>query len=225
MAFYEILGGGSDDALSMTYSFHPHGSNFPPWPKDQWNPLDALTQRALNDHVIMPDDLVQNLPTCRVDIRPRTKALGDVIGDFSFPLVSFPPLVSAKFRTLIEEIAPGTCEFIDGPQEIHDLAHDRIITQHDYSYCNVTELRPTWDDTQTEVCLNTRRDGTQWWSKARGDVTLTEGLEDAIIWRDARTHHPLCSDIFREAIEAAGITNIWLSPLNTWASPAAHNGS
>ena len=111
-------------------------------------------------------------------------------------------------QALVEELSPGCCEYLDGP-EIWDLVFEREIDRTNYKFANVIKQADTWDHNLSDIRAHTRRDGSVY-SALNGmgtvDPKKARGLN---LWRDSVTRHVLCSEEFKVRAEQAEISNFF----------------
>lgn len=203
------------DKRSIGYRFSWHKGEPYPWPDGLWNPLDGM--RYLNKQKIarFNDEMKFNLPKLIAVIRPKVKELPDAIGQFSSDVTEPPMLMSGRTKSLIEQIAPESCEFISGPSSIWDQTFERDLDASDYFFSNVILQIDSWNDTLCGVRKMKRSDGSALFFLRGPGVVKETAVENAVLWRDSRTKHILCSERFKEAVQALNLSNFYFRPLKS----------
>lgn len=202
-----------EDDRCMTYGLHPtidaHDYDF----SKSWDPFDSFNNRGLSNQVALPKEWDEQISQLYGLIRNDFEDLPDIVDEFSQSLASPPPLVSSRVRQLIEELAPGSCEYVQAPK-IYNLRLDKPMDASDHLGVNVLRQIDSWDRTQDTVRHTTRRDGTQYYSLGKEIGSAAAIPDDAHLWRDSFTNHVLCSELFKTRLEEMGATAISFKKIN-----------
>uniref|UniRef100_UPI0025D95B65 hypothetical protein n=1 Tax=Planktotalea sp. TaxID=2029877 RepID=UPI0025D95B65 len=187
MGFYKLTLGSTDEKMTIGYTLSalPHSGHV--WPKDDWSPLLAFTAQALENQISLSDEIVANLPTTVANMRPSTLILPDVIGAFGYPISAPPPLLSSRFRTLIDRLAPGSYQSVLAPR-FWDVVKDEEIDASDYAFVNIVNSIDSWNKSKSEINKMVRKDGTVWHALGRHEVVNAQAVGDTNLWRDSVTN-------------------------------------
>ena len=207
MGFYKLTLGSTDEKMTIGYTLSalPHSGHV--WPKDDWSPLLAFTAQALENQISLSDEIVANLPTTVANMRPSTLILPDVIGAFGYPISAPPPLLSSRFRTLIDRLAPRSYQSVLAPR-FWDVVKDEEIDASDYAFVNIVNSIDSWNKSKSEINKMVRKDGTVWHALGRHEVVNAQAVGDTNLWRDSVTNTVLCSEAFKDQATSLGITNL-----------------
>ncbi|WNZ54053.1 hypothetical protein QT397_02060 (plasmid) [Microbulbifer sp. MKSA007] len=184
-------------AKGVWSSDHTHKSAFE---LDAWNPVfnlvfdadgrvDASTVRQYSKHwlVITVKELVPL----------------DVIGVLS-QNPRLMPAVNVRLKDAFQRVAPGAAQFIEVDQTWAEY-QDCPVPGGPFYLTNLLVSQDSWDPDAMEINKMKRRDGSS--------MELVEGAKRAVrqsaltsnpIWRESRTGHVLCTDVMKEALQAAG---------------------
>lgn len=207
MNVYHLMPGADGDRYAVGYELRAAPGAGPMWPKGAWDPVTAFADRELTDQVPLSTEIRKNLPRLTAVMRPATGEMSDVVGSFYPILAAPPPLVSSGLRALIETLAPDTIETL-APPRCWDALNESDLDPRDHAFVNVVRCIDSWDKEKAEVNLMTRRDGTTWHALGRRQIIDPNAVGEAHLWRDARTHHILCSEVFKRQAEALSVTNL-----------------
>lgn len=159
----------------------------------------------------------RELPKLTALVNPLVQDMPDIIGEFSSALFASPPLVTDRLHDLIEALAPGFCEYLEGPA-IWDTVFEREIDRTAYRFVTVVKQVDTWDHTLSDITRMDRSDGSTWYSLGAAQVVDAKKAEGLHLWRDSVTKHVLVSEEFKRRVEAGGISNFYFREVQTNAA-------
>ena len=175
--------------------------------RNGWDPNKKFTQRELENRVPLPEGWDTHAADFYAIISYDCVDLPDFVGEFSYVLVTKPVFVSSRVRQVIEDLAPGACEYVQVPK-VHNLRLNIPMDASDHVGINVLRQIDSWDRTQDTVRHQTRRDGTQYYSLYEEIGSAKAIPDDAHLWRDSFTNHVLCSELFKTRLEEMCATAI-----------------
>lgn len=214
MRYYRLMSAGERDARSIGYVLSTERTELKPWPKGRWSPTYDMIYMTDNPSGLFDESTRRELPKLTAILRPKVKELPDIIGEFSFNIAATPPLVSHRLKALMEELAPGCCEYLPAPK-IWDATFAREVDRSDYQFANFIKQMDGWDHNLTEITKFTRGNGSVGYSMGGVGTVNSAAMVGHHLWRDSYTKHVLCSDEFKVRAELAGISNFHFEQMKT----------
>ncbi len=195
------------DARCVQYRLHPTLNVKDFEFCNSWDPYDKFTQRELESQIPLPQGWDAHVSNFHALLHYDYEELPDFVGEFSLSLSTKPVLVSSRVRRVIEDLAPGACEYVQAPK-VHNLRLNIPMDASDHVGVNVLRQIDSWDRTQDTMRHQTRSDGTQYYSLYKEIGSAKAIPDDAHLWRDSFTNHVLCSELFKTRLEEMGATAI-----------------
>lgn len=212
MKFYRVMSGGAGDLQTMGFELRSEPGAGPVWPEGQWSPLKAFTDRAIAETAPLAEEFADNLRKTTAVVRTKADVLSDIVGAFDASLMSCPPIVSPAFKALLDEVAHESCEYFTPPQ-IWNALTEEFMAAPDYVLANIVCLVDGWDIEKTDLSEMMRNDGSRWYSLGARAAVDPSKVENVHFWRDGKTMHVLCSEVFKSRAEAQEISNIYFLEL------------
>ncbi|KZL26095.1 imm11 family protein [Pseudovibrio sp. Ad37] len=123
------------------------------------------------------------------------------------------PAVNAVVKDALERVAPGTAQFIEIDQ-IWAEYQNCAVPGGPFYLANLLVSQDSWDSDAMTISKMEKRDGSS--------MELVEGARRAVrqsaltslpIWRESRTGHVLCTDVMKDALQAAGCRGWYFRPV------------
>ncbi len=188
-----------DCGVSLSYSLNTSREDIVPRPPGTWFHLKDMD---FTPGWRFSEKTRAEVAKMTMLINPAIPQLPDVIGDFSIILTS-PPAFCAALKQAVEGFDPDLCDFLE-VDPFWSKSEQREYPGLGYCLTSIRKRIDAWDREKCKVVEMTRRNGTTWFTTSGKRVARASALEGAVLWRDAYTNDPLCTDTFKDLAEAAG---------------------
>ncbi|GHB35090.1 hypothetical protein GCM10007094_25720 [Pseudovibrio japonicus] len=176
---------------------------------DAWNPGFNLVFDATGK--VAPDDINRFRESWLV-ITVKDLVDFDAIGVFSQHQRSM-PAINAAMKKAFEHVAPNAAQFIE-TDKVWAEYQDRQVPGGPFYVTNLLVSQDSWDSDAMEISKMTRKDGSSFeLVEGAKRAVRSSSLTDNPIWRESRTGHVLCTDVMKEALQAAGCRGWYFRPV------------
>jgi len=199
---YEVKLGSQEEAI--TYELSPDKIFPSPWPDTVWDPYEnpSCTSKG-----ILSEEWKHKVSDFWMLIQPKVKVLPNVIGGFSHTQ-SNPAVVDEITKNLINRMDHNLCDFAP-VRKIWDIRFNREIKTPRYYFASVRRSLSSWDPEQTEIVEIPKVNGTMHLIANPPLVVRETIIKDELLWRDSTTGHVMCTEKFKNIIEASGSLGFW----------------
>lgn len=176
---------------------------------DAWNPSFNLVFDATGK--VTSDDIARFKENWLV-ITVKDLVAYDAIGVFSQHHRSL-PAINAAMKKAIEHIAPAAAQFIEIDQVWAEYQNCPVAGGPFY-LANLLVSQDSWDSDAMRISNMARKDGSSF-ELVGGAKRAVRGsaLTDNPIWRESRTGHVLCTEVMKDAFQAAGCRGWYFRPV------------
>lgn len=191
-----------------------------PVPKSEWNPHRDFRYEdgGIRSYgaLVKPSRLtaktISNLQMLWVVTTTKIDAPHDVLGDYSI-LMNNLALVSERLKDILEALDPALFEFVPIPN-VWDTTTQAPVNGGPFYLANVITRIDAWDMDETIIDSIPNNIGGSI-NLLRMDTATAKRskIANALIWRDPVTGHVLCTEVFRELLENAGVKGWGYYPL------------